>query len=77
MPVRKQISFNQDFWWSIDTEFLMSTKINICVKIVETQIKNGYLFAQTSILMGDVFTNKPVRIWLTLIGPSQVIENPP
>ena len=75
MSVKKEICFNQEFWWSIDEEFLMSININIFVKIFNDKMKNGYLFAQTSILLGDVLVNRSIRTWLTLFGPHQVITD--
>jgi hypothetical protein len=75
MPIRKEIRFNQEFWWSIDECLLMSKKINFLFKKIDSEMKNGSnVFAQTSILIGDVFVYKPVdsTVWLTITDPDQV-----
>jgi hypothetical protein len=72
MSIKKELGFNQEFWWSIDEEFLMSVNLNIFVKILNDKMKNEYLFAQTSLLLGDVLVNRSIGTCLTLFGPDQV-----
>ena len=50
----------------------MNTKINIFIKMVNKLTKQEFLFAQSSILIGDVYMYNPVNMWITLTDTDQV-----